>query len=263
MTVNTPILYGGAYHNTITTFDDRTVANIRASYKFNNWVRVDFNGGINSYGLFRDQIIDKSSYGGADNPAGNLTEVEYRQQEINGKILAVFTPKINKDWSLDVNLGVDVNERNTRNQVQYGADFVVRGLYNLRNTRRQRFDGDSRSKRRLVGLFGDASIGYKNFAFLTVTAREDLTSTLPYAEAQYFYPGISTSIVWSDALNLKSSWLDYGKIRAGFARVGKDADPHNTEAIFALNAAGFAGQPLATRGGTVFDPKLTPNSPQN
>ncbi|RYF45021.1 MAG: TonB-dependent receptor, partial [Chitinophagaceae bacterium] len=129
---------------------------------------------------------------------------------------------------------------------------------NLNNTRRQTFANDARTKRRLVGIFGDASLGYRNFAFLTMTGRTDLTSTLPYDNAQYFYPGITGSLVWSDAFKLKSNWFDYGKIRAGFARVGNDAAPHNGSPIFNLNAAGFLGQPLATRGGSIYDTLLTP-----
>jgi hypothetical protein len=46
-------------------------------------------------------------------------------------------------------------------------------------------------------------------------------------------------------LKLKSNVLDYGKIRAGFARVGNDAAPGNGEAIYGLNAAGFLGQSQA------------------
>ncbi len=248
----------GAYHNVITSFDDRIVATLRASYKFNNWIRVDMNAGINNYALYRDQIIDKSSYGGTDNPAGNMLEVVNRQQEINGKIMAVLNPRIAKDWTLDINLGVDINERNGRSQQIYGADFVIPGLFTITNTRRQRFDADRRTKRRLVGFFGDASLGYKNFAFLNVTSRADLTSTLPYKNSTYYYPGVSGSLIWSEALQLKSNWFDYGKIRAGYARVGNDAAPHNGEAVFNLNAAGFLGQPTSTRGGTTFDPNLTP-----
>lgn len=248
----------GAKHNVITSIDDRLVANVRASYKFNNWIRVDFNAGVNSYALFRDQIIDKSSLGSADNTLGTITEVVNRQQEIQGKFVAVLSPKISSDFTLDINLGGDVNERNSRAQQVYGVDFVIPGLFNLTNTRRQTFSGDSRTKRRLVGFFGDASLGYRNFAFVTLTGRTDLTSTLPYKNAQYFYPGITGSLVWSDALKLKSNWFDYGKIRAGYARVGNDAGPHNGEPIFGLSAAGFLGQPLATRGGATFDPELTP-----
>ncbi|RYF44855.1 MAG: TonB-dependent receptor, partial [Chitinophagaceae bacterium] len=248
----------GAKHNVITTIDDRLVANLRASYKFNDWIRVDVNAGVNSYALFRDQIIDKSSLGSADNALGTLREVVNRQQEIQGKIVAVINPKISKNFSLDVNIGSDVNERNSRSQETYGVDFVIPGLFNLTNTRRQTFADDSRTKRRLVGVFADASVGYKNFAFLTLTGRTDLTSTLPYKNAQYFYPGVTGSLVWSDAFKLKSAWFDYGKLRAGFARVGNDAAPHNGEPIFGLNAAGFLGQPTATRGGSTYDPELTP-----
>jgi hypothetical protein len=248
----------GAYHNVITSIDDRIVVNARASYKFSKRARIDFNGGVNNYALYRDQIIDKSSLGSADNLLGTLTEVVSRTQEINAKIVAVFNPKIFENFTLDVNIGSEINERTSRNQQVYGVDFVIPGLFNLTNTRRQTFSGDSRSKRRLVGVFGDASLGYKNYAFLNITSRMDLTSTLPYKNARYFYPGVSGSLVWSDAFGLKSNWLDYGKIRAGYARVGNDAGPHNGQPIFGLSAAGFLGQPLATRGGSSYDPNLTP-----
>src|SRR6187397_419207 len=248
----------GAYHNTITSIDDRTVANARASYKFNNVVRVDYNVGINSYALFRDQIIDKSSYGGTDNLLGNITEVVNRTQEIQSTLVAIITPKIGKDFTLDIKLGNDVNQRISRNQQVQGVNFVIPGIYSLTNTSTQRFQSDRKTKRRIVGFFGDVSLGYKNFAFLNVTGREGLTSTLPYENAQYFYPGVSGSLIWTDAFKLRSNWLDYGKIRAGYARVGNDAPPHVLEPTYGLNAAGFLGQSTASRGTQTYDPELTP-----
>ena len=247
----------GAYHNVITSIDDRVVASARASYKFSNTFRIDYNAGINSYALFRDQIIDKSSLGGVDNDLGNIIEVVNRTQEIQSTLVAIYTPKIGSNFTLDVKLGNDVNQRTSRNQQVQGVNFVIPGLFNLTNTSTQRFQSDAVTKRRLVGFFGDASIGYRNFAFLNVTGRADLTSTLPYENAQYFYPGVSGSLIWTDAFKLKSNWLDYGKVRAGYARVGNDAAPHQ-EPIFNLNAAGFLGQPLLSRGGSSYDPELTP-----
>ena len=249
----------GAKNNVITSIDDRIVANLRATYKFSNRLRLEFNGGVNSYALYRDQIINKSSLGSADNLLGTLTEVVNRQQEIQGKIVLVYNnPKLIENVTLDFNLGSEVNERTSRAQQVYGVDFVVPNLFNLTNTRRQTFSGDNRSTRRLVGIFADASFGYKGYAYLNLTGRADLTSTLPYQNAKYFYPGISGSLVWSDAFKLKNNWFDYGKIRVGYAKVGNDAAPHNGEPIFGLNALGFLGQPLATRGGSTFDPLLTP-----
>ncbi len=248
----------GAYHNVITSIDDRLVANVRASYKFNNTIRVDYTAGVNSYALYRDQIIDKSSLGSADNTLGTMTEVVNRTQELQSTLVAVFTPKFSQTISLDLKVGNEINQRTSRNQQVIGVNFVIPGLYSLTNTSTPRFNSDSRTIRRLVGFFADASLGYKGFAFLNLTGRTDITSTLPYKNATYFYPGVSGSLVWSDALHLKSNVLDYGKIRAGYARVGNDAAPHNGEAVFGLNAAGFLGQPLASRGGSSFDPNLTP-----
>jgi TonB-linked SusC/RagA family outer membrane protein len=248
----------GAYHNVITSIDDRIVANLRATYKFSNTFRIDYTGGVNSYSLFRDQIVDKSSLGSSDNTLGNMTEVVSRSQEIQSTLVAVYTPRLSKDWTLDIKVGNDINQRTSRAQQVYGVNFVIPGLYNLNNTSTQKFQSDDVSKRRIVGFFGDASLGYRNFAFLNVTGRADLTSTLPYKNASYFYPGISGSLIWTDALNIKSKVLDYGKIRAGYARVGNDASPGNGQAIFGLNSAGFLAQSQAYRGSSNYDPNLTP-----
>jgi TonB-linked SusC/RagA family outer membrane protein len=248
----------GAYHNTITSFEDRVVANFRASYRFSSSFVINYNAGINSYALYRDQIIDKSSYGSANNTLGNLTEQVYRKQELQSTLVAIYTPKISNVFTLDVKVGNDVNSRTTRNQVNTGINFIIPGLFTMTNTAVQQLNTDSRSNRRIVGFFADATLGYKNWAFLNATGRMDITSTLPYKNAQYFYPAINGSLIWTDALKLKSSVIDYGKIRAGFARVGNDADPQNGEATFGLSATGFLGQPYANRGGTIFDPELTP-----
>lgn len=247
----------GAYHNVITSIDDRVTGTVRASYRINKWARIDYRAGINSYSLFRDQLIDRSSYGGTDNPVGNITEVVSRTQEIQSTLIGIFTPRINEDFTLDIKVGNDLNQRNSRSQTMYGANLVIPGLYTLNNTSVQRFSGDNKGRRRIVGFFGDVSLGYRNFAFLNLTGRTDLTSTLPYKNAVYFYPGISGSLVWTDAFKLNSSWLNYGKVRVGYAKVGKDADA-NQMATFGFSAVGFRGLSTASRGGTSYDPNMTP-----
>jgi hypothetical protein len=37
-------------------------------------------------------------------------------------------------------------------------------------------------------------LGYKNWAFLNATGRTDMTSTLPYKNATYFYPAVSGTV---------------------------------------------------------------------
>ena len=248
-----------AEHNVITSVNDRITGRFYAMYKINDWISLNYNLGANNSNLFRDEIIDRGTYGGGGEYAlGVMTNDNYRNQEIQSTLMAVFTPQIGDMFSLDVKLGNDVNQRAARRTMMEGVDFIVPGLYNITNTNVKRFPSAYQTKRRLVGFFGDATFGYKNIAFLNVSGRQDITSTLPYKNASYFYPGVSGSLVYSDAFNLRNSWFDYGKIRAGWAKVGNDASPQNGQDVFGLYSEGFMGQPRAERGGTTYDPNLTP-----
>lgn len=247
-----------AHHNVITTFDNRTVGNIRLGYKFNSFFAVNYQFGFNNYTLNRDAIVDESSYGSSDNALGNITETFYNNQELQSTIVASFTPKIGKDFTLDFKVGNDINQRESRSQQVYGVDFIVPKLYNLSNTNNKFFNNDSRNKRRLVGVFADATLGYKGFAFINLAGRGDLTSTLPYQNSRYFYPGVSGSLIWTDAFKIQSDWLNYGKLRVGYAKVGNDASPQNGQDVFGLYSTSFLGQPRASRGATTYDPELTP-----
>lgn len=250
-----------AYHNVITTREERIVAGIRIGYRFNSWINLNYNFGSNSATTNRDEVIDEFSR--AAKGVGQIKEDNYRFTELQSTLVAVFNPKIGKDWSLDFKIGNDINQRVSRRQRSQGDDFIVPGIFSLVNTSTKSFLNDDRTKRRIVGLFGDASIGYKNFAFINVSGRNDRTSTLPYKNASYFYPGVSGSLVWTDAFKLKSNWLDYGKIRAGLAKVGNDAPANAGEDVFTLSTANFLGQPSATLSqgvgtGVTVDPNLTP-----
>src|SRR5690606_41760855 len=64
------------------------------------------------------------------------------------------------------------------------------------------------------------------------TGRNDWSSTLPENSRSYFYPSVSGSFIFSDAFNIQNNWLDYGKLRASWARVGNDTDPYQLRGAF-------------------------------
>lgn len=86
--------------------------------------------------------------------------------------------------------------------------------------------GEYYEKRRIYGIFGELGVSYNNFAFLTATLRNDHSSTLATSAQSYYYPAVSGSFVFTDAFKLPKNILNMGKIRANFAKVGKDADPY-------------------------------------
>jgi TonB-linked SusC/RagA family outer membrane protein len=248
-----------AINNVATTTEERIVAGIRLGYKVNNWINVAYNFGLNTNSLARDEVTQEFSR--AANGLGRIVQDNYKAQELQSTLVINFTPKISDNFTLDVKLGNDFNQRTSKRMVNTGLDFIVPKIYNLVNTATQSFNADDRSRRRIVGFFADATLGYKNFAFLNVSARNDRTSTLPYENASYYYPGVSGSLIFTEALKLKSNWLDYGKIRAGWAKVGNDAPANNGQDVFVINQ-NFLGQPSTSLSAQTIDPDLTPEFTQ-
>jgi TonB-linked SusC/RagA family outer membrane protein len=100
-------------------------------------------------------------------------------------------------------------------------------------------------KKRVVGVFGDLNINYNNFVYLTATGRNDWSSTLPSDNNSFFYPSVSTSIVFSEFLKNSSigNVLTLGRIRGSIAGVGKDAQPYQTNPALlsqTVTGGGFA-----------------------
>src|SRR5262245_49420026 len=88
-------------------------------------------------------------------------------------------------------------------------------------------------------MYSQATVDYKDWAFLNLTGRNDWSSTLPTQNNSYFYPSASLGIVFTDALQLSSKWLQYGKLRLSIAKVGNDAPPYSLSTRY--NAAILTG----------------------
>ncbi|MDP4239692.1 MAG: TonB-dependent receptor, partial [Bacteroidota bacterium] len=86
-------------------------------------------------------------------------------------------------------------------------------------------DEDIRSQKRIRGLYGSLSFGFKDFVYLDVTGRNDWSSTLPAKNNSYFYPSVGLSWLPTEMLGLSSNKF-YGKLRANYAQVGNDTYPY-------------------------------------
>lgn len=87
---------------------------------------------------------------------------------------------------------------------------------------------------RVNSVFGNLSIGYKDFLFVEGSLRNDWSSTLPKKNNSYLYPSISGSLVFSELLPA-SGVLSYAKLRAGYAQVGTDVGPYQTSLTYTVS----------------------------
>src|SRR5690606_17254739 len=136
----------------------------------------------------------------------------------------------NDSWNTQLRLGNDIFQRSYDEVIATGSDFVIPDFYNL-NFTSQVFTDQRKSIRRLVGFYGDLMVDYKNFLFLNITGRNDVSSTLPKENNSFFYPSVNLGYVFSENFDLPS-WFTFGKLRGSWAQVGKDTDPHKLGVTF-------------------------------
>src|SRR6187397_174205 len=233
-----------AKYNTITTNEERTVAGFHFDFTIKKWIRVDYTLGNNVSRIDRREVTEIGSR--AASGLGRLVLDNYRKQELESNLIVTLSPELkNKDLSLKVLVGNNINQRTITDALQTGNQFITKGIHTRTNTSQQQFTSDVYTRQRIIGLFGDVTLGYKNFAFLNGTLRNDWSSTLPVENMSYLYPSVSGSVIVTDALGIKSNVLDYAKIRAGWAKVGRDAAPYSLNDVYTIDPS-FLGVPAAT-----------------
>ena len=104
--------------------------------------------------------------------------------------------------------------------------MAIAGFYNLKNSIEQPISVDEQSRRSIRSFFGNVSVGWKSLVYLEATLRNDKSSTLPKDNNSYVYPSVTASFLWGDLLRERMPWLSFGKLRAGWAKVGSDTDPY-------------------------------------
>lgn len=95
------------------------------------------------------------------------------------------------------------------------------------------------------GAFANVSLGFKDFLFLDIAARNDWASTLALTGNQsYLYPSFGGSIIMSEILNLPNAF-SFLKLRASFSQTANEV-PYNV--VNPWNSIGGAGGPSGIGG---------------
>lgn len=150
------------------------------------------------------------------------------------------------DLNINAMVGTNINEQGYDRVGGVVNALDVPGFYNLQNGLSDPIAEQYKRKRRLVGLFTNIDFDYKNFAYLTLTARNDWSSTLPKENNSYFYPGITGSFLFSEFANNQGGSLgpiSFGKIRVAYGWTGNDANPYVVYPVFEKGESPNPGYP--------------------
>jgi len=243
--------------NKLTDEVNRFTGGINASIDVTEWFNIIYRVGYDTYksGAFTyiapgGSVLEKYQ-------DGRLSKSSSDYEFITSNLMLNFNKSVG-DFDLNLLLGHTAENTNRVLRTNWGYGFSTAGTISFANiVDDTKFFTERNVTKRLVGAFGEFRASYKSIAYLTVTGRNDWSSTLPIENRSYFYPSVSGSLVFTELLP-KNDILSFGKIRASWAQVGKDADAYATNTYLwapQVVSAQFVGTGNSWTGGS---PNLVP-----
>lgn len=246
--------YFSVSRNLIQARTNRIFPNLGLTVTPFSWGSIKTNIGVDNY-TNSNQILrhPESSVGFTNN--GIMDNAVDVTRNINTQtIFNINRRKIGRGFTVSGLMGHALSDSKSEVNAESGRNFLDPNFVSINNTDvATRFARTTIAQRRLVSAFGQAQLGYNNWAFVTVTGRNDWTSTIPIERNSFFYPSVQSSVILSDAVPAIGKFMT-AKVRASYAEVGRDARPYAYRAFLESKTTtgggygyGFTGPNLGLR----------------
>ncbi len=219
------------YENTNSFNRDRVFGNVAIKHNFTENLSITLRSGMDYSSELREF---KRNFSSNRFKNGAYAEHDVFYREINTDFLINYTQNYG-DFSVDVSLGGNrLDQKATTKQTQT-TNLAQPGIFSLNNAASPVEVFEFLSEKRINSLYGIAKLGYKDYLFLDLTARNDWSSALatPFSVdgTSFFYPSASMSFILSNYAEL-SEKISFAKIRASIAQVGNDTNAYQTSGAF-------------------------------
>ncbi len=248
---------------------DFLTGNIDLNYKIRPWLKAT----VKASSSFRSDYVKSnvSAIEVSDWANANRDNTTYSNRPGSSNTSTTTTSRINvdyflsgenqfkKDYSIKYVLGGMIRENKT-NDVSVDADnLIVPGLYNNSNTTSSSItlpkygDGNYETKTRVLSYYGSLGLGYKGWANIEFTGRNDWDSRLLPKYRSFFYPGVNAAVVLSDAIPYikENKFISFLKVRGAYSKSGNvNVNVYSLQATYSQpSGVATSGFPYASVGG--------------
>jgi TonB-linked SusC/RagA family outer membrane protein len=255
-------------------YENRIYGNIDLGYELLKWMSVKWTVGADVSNFNRKdheaimqftpetpQFIKKVT----PNP-GFVMEENRFSQDLNSNFRLIIDRTLNESFTLNTVLGYEVIERKYKSQDANIKSLVIPEFYNLSNSDGIPEANTYNSEKRQYAYYGQATVGYQEKAYLTISARQEYSSTLPKDANSFFYPSVNASILVDQLIPALSN-VGMIKVRAAWGKAGNDAPVYYIYPDFASSVVGspysntsfpIAGVGAFEKSNQIGNPKLKP-----
>lgn len=244
--------YYPLYENGNQQNSDRFFGNFDLQYKLNNnfSAQLRVGGDIANARTFGYKAVNAPSLGSWNNGAntegairaadvGSVSEIAEYLGSINGDFIVKYNQALSPDFNLEALAGVNYYQEDLKSSAAQILNLFIPGFYNLKNSLAPPTATDYARHRKRIGVYSQATLGYRNQLYLTVNARNDWSSTLPINNNSFFYPGANLAWIASQTFNLTNTAISLLKFRASYGKTGSDAAPYQVNPTLSLGSIGL------------------------
>ena len=151
-------------------------------------------------------------------------------------IFANYNKRLSNDFDLNVDAGVNSRRYSYDQTGLTSTQQLVYGIFNHANfvshvTGSEDGGGLNYTQQTLsIGAFAQGTLGYKDYAYLTVGGRNSWSSTVEPNNRSIFYPSVALSYIPTSSIEaLKNSkTINYLKVRVRYSTSANFPDPYST-----------------------------------
>ncbi|RIJ37004.1 SusC/RagA family TonB-linked outer membrane protein [Pontibacter oryzae] len=245
-------------------------ANAQLGLQATNWLNLTYRVGVNNEETSRKAYVGKYTYSDysknvikkyiAKDVAGSVRDYTISNRRIVTDLFATLNHKFG-DFEATAIFGNNIREDKYKYLNMQSSALVQPDVYNVSNRTGEATVVQTDRLQRLIGWYGDITIGFRDYLFLHASGRNDQTSLLNADNRSFFYPGVDIAFNASDVIPaLQNSVVDFLKFTGAVTKVGNvNVDPYALDLTFDTsggfpygNTAGF------TIGSTTPDQNLQP-----
>jgi TonB-linked SusC/RagA family outer membrane protein len=223
----------------------RSYGNFSLKYEVIKGLNITYRIGFDNY--TENQLYAQNKGGAGVWATGVLRTSAGTSNIWDHTLLLNYDHNLTNDLNLTVDAGVNSRE-NTYSQIgNFSTQQLVYGLLDHTNfithdiVSENGQDLDYSIKNITLGAFSQATLGYKQYAYLTLGGRNSWSSALESANRSIFYPSASLSFIPTSAikgLGDKKS-INYLKIRVGYSTSAGFPDAYSTRSVLNIATRSF------------------------